>query len=82
MLYIRHSLAQMAPNADSPSARQEHSVVDIGFPDFLMSMPVGIGSHSPIYNMGDYDNYAFSGLGIYPDIPGLSPQDFDLGHLD
>jgi len=82
VLSIRHSLAQMAPNADSPGAGQPNDGMDIGFSGFSMSMPVGLGSYSPIYNMGGHDDYTFSGLEAYPDIPGLSLQDLDVNHLD
>lgn len=66
----------MAPDADSLCAGQHRGAMDIKFPD----VPMPLGNY--IYDMGGHDDYAFSGLGAYPDISGLSPPDLDVDHLD
>jgi hypothetical protein len=81
VLSVRQSLAQMEPNAESPGAGQPHGAMDIGFPDFPMSTPMGLGRYSPIYNTESHDDYAFSWPESHPDIPGLSPQDLDVDYL-
>ena len=82
VLSIRHSLEHMALDADNSSAGQPYGAINIESPDFAMSMPMGLGSHGPIHGMGGHDDYVFSGPGACPDIPGISPRNLDLDHLD
>jgi len=78
VLSIRESLAQMSSKADVSSALETLGGTEMGFLDFPMSMPMGLGS----YDVGAYDEFALSGLGAYPDVPGPFPQQLDLNHLD
>ncbi|KAE9376651.1 hypothetical protein N431DRAFT_367787 [Stipitochalara longipes BDJ] len=78
VLSIRENLAQIASRAEGPVAEQSHGGIDIGFLDFPMSIPMGLGN----YNMGACDQFAFPGMEVYPDVPELLPQDLDLDNLD
>ncbi|KAK9337314.1 hypothetical protein LIPSTDRAFT_57140 [Lipomyces starkeyi NRRL Y-11557] len=82
VLSIRHQVAQIAQNAQNPDTGQPNGATDMGINNFLMSMPMGFGSHSLLYSMGGQASYAVTGPGAYPDMPGLAPLDVDVNQLD
>jgi hypothetical protein len=79
---IRHKVAQIAQNAQNTDTQQPNGVMGMGINNFPMSMPMGSGSHGLLYNMGGQGGYGVIGPGVYPNMPGQSPLDVDVNHLD
>jgi len=74
---IRHTVAQIAQNAQIADTQQPNGVMGMGIDNFPMSMPMGL-----LHNMGGQGGYGVIGPGVYPNIPGQAPSDVDVNHLD
>jgi hypothetical protein len=55
---------------------------DIGSTDFLVSTTIGRDVNNTTQNVDVHDDYAFSRLGSFADLPGLSLQDIQMDYGD
>lgn len=79
---IRNKMSQIAQNAQVTGIQQPENGLDKSIDNFPMLMPMGSDSLGLLYDMEGQGGYGVIGPGVYPNIPGQSPLDVDMNHLD
>lgn len=79
ILQIRHTLAQMAPDANVSGAGQSHGSANMDGQGLSMSTMM-VDSSNPPHGMGNQPSYAM-GSSPFPDMPDLDLLGFDANQL-